>query len=331
MRTFAKFTLAPLLAAGLLSVPALAADQNTYRSGSPYLKTVAHSYQQCEQQCRGDAACRGWNFVRPNAGSMSGVCEFNARNAAPTASPISMSGIISTSVDPLMSRAVPSGTNTIRVGNPSAPQAGAVISRRGKTIVKRMPVPQKQRAMRPTAHTRPTAPAQNPAAQGQDPRKPRVYGSLNAPKMAPKAAPKPTPSAVQTAPQRNLTREQAYYREQYLAHKRQQQHMQAQQRQAQKRQVQQKQTAMMQRPNTPQRQAPAMPMQQRRAPRPPQGLYGNLHDDLTKSMTIVPRPQTAPDNLTNPDAPMATSRAVPSKPVHTAPLSKPALPALAGG
>jgi len=48
-------------------------------------------------------------------------------------------------------------------------------------------------------------------------------------------------------------------------------------------------------------------------------------------MTPVARPSTAPDNLANPDAPVSTSRAAPTTPVQSAPLTGQAAPTLAGG
>jgi len=67
-----------------------------------------------------------------------------------------------------------------------------------------------------------------------------------------------------------------------------------------------------------------------------QSLYGSLYDDLTQNMTPVPRPQTAPDQVNNPDAPLATSRAIPVVPVQTVPLGYSEMPnqtlsGLAGG
>ena len=248
------------------------------------------------------------------------------------ASPISISGSVSTYVDPMMSRAVSAGTNTIRVGTPSAPVAKPTVQRRRQRIVKRQPVPARQRNVRPAAHTR-------PAPQTQSLRTPRTYG----------AAPKPAAPQAATQPQKQQKpqTEQEYYRQQYLAHKRQQDQMRAAQIKAQQQAALRQRPAQMQRPaqqmpRAPQAaQTPPASQQQMNAPRapqparginvPPQTLYGSLHDDLTKNMTAVPRPRTAPDNMTNPDAPVSTSRAVPTKPVQTAPLKKNALPALAGG
>ena len=63
----------------------------------------------------------------------------------------------------------------------------------------------------------------------------------------------------------------------------------------------------------------------------PQPLYGSLHDDITRGSAGYRRPVTAPDDLSDPDAPIATSRAVPTKPVESQNLNRNAMPALAGG
>jgi len=283
-----------------MTLSSLAADFNTYRAGLPYLKTAAGNYGQCEMQCQGDAACRGWNFVKPNPRAASGICEFNARMAMPVASPVSISGVVSTSIDPLMSRAVSAGANTIRVGAPPT-----VVRKAPQRIVRRQPIPRPNQAVRTAAHTRPAPQVQNKLA-------PRVYGEVT-----PKTAP-PTNT-------NKLTPQQQYYRQQYLAQKHRQDQQRARQIAARLAPRQMPRPAQQQaRRHAPQMQTPAQ------KPQAPVPLYGSLHDDLTK-MTSVPRPQTAPDNLNNPDAPVSTSRAAPTRPVETAPLQAPVLPGLAGG
>lgn len=329
MRVPTKFSLSKFLCLCLTTTSILmfngsianAADQNTYRPGTAYLKTVATHYGQCEQQCRGDAACRSWNFVRPNAGAASGICEFNSRMVNPVTSSVSMSGTISSNIDPLMSHAIAAGTNTIRVGTPTIIRTPKVKTQQNsnrqqrqaqsaqkmpntrKTIVKRQPVPE-QRVPQRTKYTQPIAPKTG-----------------------------------------KLTPQQAYYRQQYLAQKQYQADMQRQQRLMQQQNTQ----APIQRRQVPQPQMRAQmqtPLQARRpiayqrsqqySPQSmpqqgPQGLYGSLHDDLTQNMTSVPRPQTAPDNIANPNAPMATSRVIPTVPVQTIPMTNSAMPGLAGG
>ena len=307
-----------------LSMTAFAADQNSYRPGQAYLKAAATSHEACAQQCQGDAQCRGWNFVRPNPRAASGICEFNARVASPVSSAISISGEVVTSVDPLMSRAIPAGARTRRVGTPTIEKRKPVPTQNRGTRVKRMPVPAQQKSTQPISHTRPAA--QNPNA-----RQSRVYGNSAQPG-----------SNMQKAPAQNLTpQQQQYYRQQFLAERQRHQQLQARQ-QAALRQQQNQRPQMMQGPQqAPQQFAPMMgpqrapiaaaPQPTAQMPMPQQSLYGSLHDDLTKDFTPVSRPKTAPDNLNNPDAPVSTSRAVPAEPVETAPLRKPVIAGLAGG
>lgn len=277
---FAYFCLIGLGLAVLLENTAFAADQNTYRSGATYLKTHAHHYAQCEQQCKGDAACRSWNFLRPNAGSATGICEFNANAVTPVSSPVSMSGNIKTNIDALMSHAVSAQPHTIRIG---------------------MPVPQQYTPQHANiTHTQ--------------------------------------------ASRQQASQEKAYYRQQYLAQKQRQSELQYQ------RLLNQRQIQMIQPPqHRPQLQAsrfvaptpreqisnvqnarPASSPQHMQSTKPA-SLYGSLHDDLTQNMSSVPRPQTAPNNIQDPNAPIATSRAVPTIPVRTTPMTQTAMPALAGG
>ncbi|NNC37804.1 MAG: hypothetical protein HKO02_10140 [Hyphomonadaceae bacterium] len=296
-----------------LAMSAVAADQNTYRPGQAYLKTAANSHEVCAQQCQGDAQCRGWNFVRPNPRTATGICEFNARVATPVRSAISVSGEVMTSVDSLMSRAIPAGTRTRRVGTPTVEARKPATPSKRATEVKRMPVPAPQKSLRPTAHTRPMV--ATPNAQQS-----RVYGGSQVPAAG-------NQQQRSQAAQPGLTPQQQHYRQQFLARQKQQEQMQARQQAA----LRQQQMQRLQ--TTP----PAMPVPEALRPQPipqpqmqPQSLYGSLHDDLTKSMTPIERPQTAPDNLANPDAPVATSRAAPAKPVETKPLAGPMVPGLAG-
>lgn len=304
----------------LMSLPALsfAADQYAYRAGQPYLKITANSHTECEAQCRGDAACRGWNFIRPNPRSRSGICEFNARKAIPVSSPISISGEINTRVDPLMSRAVPMANgNTVRVGTPIMPKPAP------SRAASKLPANMITRITQPVlSETIIRAPI------------PAGFKPISEVNLQPFTGPiRP----------RSMTREQIY-REQALA--------------AQKRAAEQAQTRAQQAQNSavivnrpPQQFVPTM-LQAPRAPQVPQtlqiprvqippmiptaapnqqSLYGSLHDDLTQNMTPVPRSQTAPDQVNNPDAPLATSRAIPVIPVQAGQLGYPAVPGLAGG
>ena len=307
-----------ILVWALMSLPALsfAADQYAYRAGQPYLKITANSHTECEAQCRGDAACRGWNFIRPNPRSRSGICEFNARQAAPVSSPISISGEINTRVDPLMSRAVPMANgNTVRVGTPimSKPAPSRAVSKPPVNMITRVTQP----VLSDTIIRAPI---------------PAGFKPISEVNLRPLTGPiRP----------RSMTREQIYRERALAAQKRaaEQAQIRAQQ-QAQNRAVmvnrspQQFAPTMLQAPRAPQ--IPQIP----RVQIPPmiptatpnqQSLYGSLHDDLTQNMTPVPRPQTAPDQVSNPDAPLATSRAIPVIPVQAGQLGYPAVPGLAGG
>ena len=328
---FSLFSSASMLIAG----NSFAADQNTYRAGNPYLKTSASHYQQCANQCRGDASCRGWNFIRPNPKSQNGICEFNAQAAQPMRSPISISGESRSNVDALMSRAVPKGAHTVRVGYQNArpvaarprvqkpSQTASQTTQKNQTRVVRQPVPNPlakgQSNTRPASHTQPIQVEQSFAEKI----KPRIYGGP-APQKQPELITR-APIAVQPAPQ-GLSPQQRFYREQYLALKRRQQQAPARPQY----QPPQQQTLAAQ-PRAPRAlPTPAQPATMR--PRLPQQapLYGSLHDDLSANMTAVPRPVTAPDNLANPDAAIATSRAVKTIPVRTDQLIPVRNPGLAG-
>jgi len=131
------------LFATLLSAPAFAADLGTYRPGTPYSSTVAAGADVCDNQCAGDAQCRGWNYVKPNPRA-AGICEFLSSVSAPIASQISISGE-SASVMALSSRVSQGQTNTIRVGTQPVSRPNTVRvgqSPSGRRIV-RQAVPQR--------------------------------------------------------------------------------------------------------------------------------------------------------------------------------------------
>lgn len=136
---------------------ALAADLGQYRPGSPYQSVIAQSADICESHCAGDAQCRSWNYVQPNP-NMAGVCEFNATNASPVPSSVSISGTNSfgheTAGTHFNDRLVAGGTNTIRVGaQPAAAQRSAVREPKSNRRIVREPVPNNIKAQ--TASTRP--------------------------------------------------------------------------------------------------------------------------------------------------------------------------------
>lgn len=101
----------------LLSAPAFAADLGTYRPGSPYHSVVAPGADVCNSHCAGDAQCKGWNYVKVNPRAP-GVCEFNAKDASPIESAISISGAGGSSIAPNLMQG---STNTIRVGTGVTP------------------------------------------------------------------------------------------------------------------------------------------------------------------------------------------------------------------
>lgn len=186
-----------------IALNANSADQNTYRPGQVYLKTAANSHEVCAQQCQGDAQRRGWNFVRPNPRTASGICEFNARVALPVSSVISISGEVATSVDPLMSRAIPAGSRTRRVGTPTVQVRKPAAPAKQPTQVRRMPVPAPKKSLRPTTHTTPSTAAPLP-------RQVSVYRNGERPTTTHKPAQRP-------AQQPALTPQQQHYRQQFLA------------------------------------------------------------------------------------------------------------------
>lgn len=98
----------------LLSAPSWAQDLGQYRPGTPYHSVVAPGADVCDNQCSGDALCRGWNYVKANPRAP-GVCEFLSSAGAPIASAISISGTGGNAA-PLSSRVTQGGTNTVRVG-----------------------------------------------------------------------------------------------------------------------------------------------------------------------------------------------------------------------
>lgn len=134
MRLFQIFALS-----SLLSAPAFAADLGTYRPGSPYHSVIAQGADICENQCAGDAQCRGWNYVKVNPRAP-GVCEFNSKPANPIESSISISGQGAALYAPNVSVG---STNTIRVGTSAQAIKRPTVQQTSPTRrVVRQPVPQ---------------------------------------------------------------------------------------------------------------------------------------------------------------------------------------------
>ncbi len=292
-----------------LSVNGYAQGQLAYGTGQPYMQIPALYPVQCEQQCRGDAACGGWNFVPPNQDVRTGVCEFHAR-------PRSVGG---------------QNSRSYRDGNIWPGQTGQAL---GRTI--RVGTPIVSRAV------------------------PSGVPSVSPPRQI-------SPSTNNDLQNSAHNQRQQYYRQQMLAAQRRIIAQQTYQQNVGIRPPRQTFIPLAQRgtmrfdlppphlqANLPQNPLPQIPAQIQQTPKPdanpqavkfqaakpqtytpqPPSLYGSLHDDLgdlTQNMTPVPRPQTPPDRIDNPDAPLSTSRSVPSKPVEITQLETPAMSQLAGG
>ncbi len=168
--------------AALLSAPAFAADLGTYRPGTPYSSTVAGGADVCDNQCAGDAQCRGWNYVKPNPRA-AGICEFLSSVSTPISSQISISGE-SQFGGASYSGLTAGATNTVRVG--TQPQSSTNTTRvgqapSGRQIVRR-PVPQRavtQQASTPSVENMSLTAQQNRYRQGQ----------VGVPQSSPHAAP----------------------------------------------------------------------------------------------------------------------------------------------
>ncbi len=351
-----------------LSTSAIAADINTYRPGKAYLKSVASSPDQCAIQCTGDAKCRGWNFVMPQPNVQTGICEFNANIATPVFSAVSVSGENLAEIDQYMGDVIQGGTRTIRVGSPQVnlpvvnPKPPANTAQSSRRVI-RQPVPGQTQKTILASHGTPVRQAATPRIYSQSPAQAPVATMPSPPPMAVSAS-----RAAPTPQQKAFYREQYLRAQQAQKAQMTRQPIRAQQAQptpypasgpapamapayppghAANVQAQQamevaalKQHHLDKIQSLPsQSQAPAETSAPAPSPAsvmaiPPStvpSLFGNLHDDLT-TMTPVPRTQTAPDNPTDPNAPMSTAVAVPAKPVTTEPLSNAAImPGLAGG
>lgn len=99
----------------LMTGSAFGADHGTYRPGLPYSSINAKTADICEQQCHGDAQCKGWNFITLSQGkAATGICEFNAQFAEAVPSPGSISGENVTAIQ--SSRIHTGKTRTTRIG-----------------------------------------------------------------------------------------------------------------------------------------------------------------------------------------------------------------------
>lgn len=206
-----------LISAAILLVPSAAATEpGTYRPGMPYASVPADGAEICSDQCAGDAQCRGWNFVRVNPQNPNGLCEFNAQEAAPVPSPISISGENFSAVR--SARIVPGRSKTVRVGSP------AVSKPSPRRRVVREPIPQ-QKSTRQAVHRAPNSapgmslteqqnryrqglakspsrkagPAQAPQAKAPHPARPQMHQQRRQP--MPQQAQRQAPRAAMGQPQ----------------------------------------------------------------------------------------------------------------------------------
>ncbi len=113
-----RFAFIVFVSSLLVSYAAMASESGTYRPGQSYHSVTAGSPMDCAAQCKGDAQCKGWNFIRPRQTMRTGVCEFNALAVSPVPSPLSVSGESATVRS--SKNIVPAGTNTVRVGSGTA-------------------------------------------------------------------------------------------------------------------------------------------------------------------------------------------------------------------
>ena len=296
---------AVLFSIGLISATSASAQMNTYRPGAPYAANPASSAQQCISTCAGDAACRGWNFVTLNKNAS--ICEFNSQDVTPVSSPNAVSGsapgLTPASSDRLIRT---QGSATVRIGQPAPVKAAPVKTTRpappkAAPVISRQPVPQR-RAPQPAAHTRRVAPAPaRPQApiQKMVPTPRQMFrhsldgSNVIAPPQMMRRPAAPTPQAPpQPAPQVTPPAPRP--------------------------------VAAAPQPRAPQpAPAPRAPLPVANTAAAQDSLFGSLYDDVS-----IPAPAN-PRALADPDAPVATSIAVPVTPVTTQPLAN--MSDLAGG
>lgn len=296
MRTVVTFLAILCLAA--LTGAAFAMDPGTYRPGQPYHSSKSDSAYACSAQCQSDSQCQGWNFVTVKRGAKFGICEYNARRAAPVSSPVSVSGD-SIAANRTSTQLISGGSRTLRVG--SQPSAQPRFSR----------VPQntsRQVISQPTAQ-HPTQQAVHRPAPTRRP--------LHALDTLPqRAAPQPAPRPVTTPRfQHSLEATQPMNSQSQRAPVQRPQ-MRAPQRPAYAPQANPRPVAATRAQPTrlPLPKVEARPMENRPMARAPiqtrNSLYGSLHDDV-----IVPKPLTPADIPLDPNAPIPTVRSVPTQKV----------------
>lgn len=172
----------------------------SYRPGNPYQSTPVQDPSLCEQQCRIDSACRGWNFVKVSPRQSSGVCELNSQSAAPIPSAVSLSG--SGAVNGSSARLVSTGTRTMRVGMGNPEPQNTVTP-----TYSAPPAPQTQRPYTP-ANAR-TIPARMVETAGNRPKLRHTLDSATpltrttepSPPMTARMLPQASPSMREATPQ----------------------------------------------------------------------------------------------------------------------------------
>jgi len=319
------------------ALPAIAADIGMYRPGTPYSSIIAQAADICEAQCTGDAQCRGWNFVKIKPTARNGVCEFNSQIAAPVASPISVSG--ENYETPRSVKVHQGKANVIRVGTPphATTQQRVITNTAPRRRIIREPIPNQVKVQQSAHKTAPVSlnEQQNQQRQGLPPtihhqksrpipsqthtRAPRFQHNLddynsaqpvrhshipqNGPyyPQVPKIQPQHShriqtnhrPPVLQNTPRRVAQSAQGYNP------KRVQQHTIPAQQAARGPYIQQ---------NVRRKQIDS---HLSNTATTQQSLFGSLHDDVQ-----VPRSIT-PSDTKNPNVPIATTQAVPTKPVTT--------------
>ncbi len=329
-----------ILASTIAATATQAFEPGTYRSGQIYQSIKGQNAQACALQCAGDAQCKSWNFVQVRHTQNVGICEFMATNSVPVPSSISISGESRSARQ--SANLIPAGSRTTRIGlsqpvNMTASNTVHPIQpRQTMSQTVRKPVklrhnldatPQLPQAIKPPS----TVPHIPPPRQNQDqPKtslpageetnipaspssrsklKPQLdtlappHAALETPSSAPNSdldiphhgkaedghmasAPPPISQQKRNTPQAEPWWSNSQY--------------------APRRTFQPPQTA---RPLNPGGSIPVLP-----AEKAQQSLFGSLYDDVS-----IPR-NLKTEDMTNPDAPIATVKSVPTQSIESASL-----------
>ena len=267
---------------------AAVAQVDTYRAGAPYSAVPASSPDQCVAACTGDAACKGWNFVRlrPAAKGGAAVCEFLGRDAVPLPSAGSVSGAAPHAVK---SGAAAAGSRLVRSAPKPAVRVGqpAPVTSSVRRDVR--PVPQ-QAVARPASRSvaRPKSAARlqlGPRVTRPAPRFRHVLdGASQAalPQMALPQMARPSTAQPVAAPPASVPPMRSPF-------------------------AKTAPQASAPQASAPQAPAPQASLSQTRPPQAastPESLFGGLYDDVA-----VPAP-LSPEAAENADAPIATAARV---------------------